>query len=997
MDNELEFLKNELTYTDTNDIEFLRSEVFKIKPYSQSIKSLRKNSPENSIKSTIEYNKYGQEILANLVNNNINLDKAKSLMSLKFKELKKINKQVKHTKRNKIEFTDIERLITHKKYKIELTMDDIEFTKNITHNNISVIIPKRESILKHIHNIDKRYNYYCFVSLTITGPTIFGGVTSKVPIIDTYGNPTTDYDKRMNDSLVEIINRIPDYEEEESLIQCSKILITITEAKWESIQNWYPSTTKRYKKFKDFTLFLAPDTNENCLKQCVEELGGTWNSNKKFENMIPQKVVITYLPVLMDIQYVESMEDLIADYNEEIHTVDCKNVARLIKWNGHIGVITKIEPKRRIGKIQTQRRLEIEDTDIKEVFFDIESFSDKDNAQIPYLICWSIDNNIEKAFGRNCINTFVDSMIKLKQDIILYAWYGSGYDYQHVIPIFKSKCIKDKYIIKNNMITYCELYFKHSTIILKDPYLFILTSLDRAAKAFNVINKGSFPHNILKEWNDLNKIYPHWVQVQQKLIENKDDNKLNISLKTIIKEDEEPNTKPVIEKAVEYCSVDVLAMKEVWTKFKLLLKLNLGITISKNTFTLSQLSMKIMEASLSKNIKLYVPTLDEYEFIKHSIYGGRVVAKNNIYNEDIVYADVVSLYPSAMKLLKHSYGKPKKVTKIDFTKHGIYKVTLTHSSDTKPNNYLEFVPRRIDKKLHWSWFKQHTGTYHTYDLLIAKEEGFLIEPHYGLEYPNQDYIFNNFIDKLYSLKDIHTNCKCQEQPCPIRMVAKIALNGGGYGKFVQKPIDKEIYIVKRDIVAGECENLKQNEYGEICIGKRVIKKPKFFNLDGNEYDKMIIEKEDEPIYSTQCGVSILSGSRYRLYALCKQFKGIEIIYSDTDSIFVRKSTIDWELFKSKCGSNLGQLDSTIDKTENAIISYMLIGGPKMYAFQYTDINNNKITKLHCKGIPSSMLSLSQFQYLLKDRETKIAYHFEVIRRKLVAVKTEKIIKDIKQT
>lgn len=83
------------------------------------------------------------------------------------------------------------------------------------------------------------------------------------------------------------------------------------------------------------------------------------------------------------------------------------------------------------------------------------------------------------------------------------------------------------------------------------------------------------------------------------------------------------------------------------------------------------------------------------------------------------------------------------------------------------------------------WFKKHRGIYHTHDLLVAKEEGYNIECHEGIDYPEKDYIFNNFIDQLYTMKDEHTSCKCEEQPCPIRMIAKIALNEGGYGKFVQ--------------------------------------------------------------------------------------------------------------------------------------------------------------------------------------------------------------------
>ena len=60
-------------------------------------------------------------------------------------------------------------------------------------------------------------------------------------------------------------------------------------------------------------------------------------------------------------------------------------------------------------------------------------------------------------------------------------------------------------------------------------------------------------------------------------------------------------------------------MKKVWVKFKNLLEKNLEVGIDEKTFTLSQLSMKIMEASLDKKVNLYVPNLKEYGFIKNSI------------------------------------------------------------------------------------------------------------------------------------------------------------------------------------------------------------------------------------------------------------------------------------------------------------------------------------------------------------------------------------------
>lgn len=1020
----IEILKNkknlliEQIRTKENDekykiLKFRQEAQYQIAPYTKSIKDIEVTRSSQILQDTIEYKQKAQIAINSLMEKQITeaefnkiLDDELALLTKYMDSKRDRTTSIKRTKE-----IDTEKLTIKYRGYVEYNMPQMTNDKETyIHNDISVVIPKKAKLFEYaerqknlysenIKNIDDCH-FYCFITLNLKGKKVFNSNTRKVPILNHLGKRNNEFMAYIKKDINEIIERLPNYEKEETELICHKIYITLTIGKWDSINNWYTNKTKKYRKFEDFTLFTANDKNILCVKQCVEELGGIWDDSKTFEEMIPQSKIIIYIPTLLNMVYVNSLKDLMSNYDEEILSTECKSIARIIKWNNHIGVITKIDKTKPKTKTQKQKRIIAENNSTIEVFMDIEAFTDEDGKQIPYLICWSTEKgDVIKAKGLNCINTFVDQLIKMGEytkTITLYAWFGSGYDYQHILPYLKEKCTKDNYIIKNSSIIYAEIQYDELTIILKDPYLFILTSLDRASKAFNVINKGSFPHSIIKNWDDLNQVLPNWIKIQQNIIEDKNDNKLEIKRIPTTNYENIINNKSIINKAIEYCEVDVLAMREVWKKFKILVKDNLGVEIGTKIFTLSQLSMKIMEASLSSRVKLYVPTKNNYQFIKNAIYGGRVVAKNGIYTEPIAYADVVSLYPSAMKLLEHSYGKPIEVNTINYEKHGIYEVTLVHKNDREPENYQEFVPRRLNGKLEWGWFKNHTGTYHTYDLLIAAQEGYNITCHKGIEYKEKGFIFNKFIDKLYQLKDTHTDCNCLEQPCPIRMVAKIALNGGGYGKFVQKPIQKEVYIVEKDIVAGECLKLKTNDEGKIYLGNILINMPKFYNLEGHKYDKMVVEKDEDPVYSTQCGISILSASRYRLYNLCKQFKGLEVIYSDTDSIFVKKSSINWNLFKENCGTNLGQLDNTIDKTENAIISYMIIGGPKMYAYEYYDNNNKKQIALHCKGVPTSMLSINQFEHLL-GKDNKLLYHFEIIKRKLTGITVKQIIKNIKQT
>ncbi|KAJ2682315.1 hypothetical protein IWW39_006051, partial [Coemansia spiralis] len=80
-------------------------------------------------------------------------------------------------------------------------------------------------------------------------------------------------------------------------------------------------------------------------------------------------------------------------------------------------------------------------------------------------------------------------------------------------------------------------------------------------------------------------------------------------------------------------------------------------------------------------------------------------------------------------------------------------------------NYVEV------NHINWNKLGIYEGTYHTYDLMIAKDQGYQIKCIKGMEW-GKAYLFNGFIDKLFEMKANSTG--------PIRNIAKIALNGGGY-------------------------------------------------------------------------------------------------------------------------------------------------------------------------------------------------------------------------
>lgn len=276
-----------------------------------------------------------------------------------------------------------------------------------------------------------------------------------------------------------MLDRFPQYEDASSKPELYQTIITLTIAEINSVKNWYENDVKDIVRYLDFDIFVAADPLKDCKQQCVEFLGGTWNSNKLLIDMIPQSKIIRYLPI-NGVKNVSRISDFVTD--DTTYTNDCKNVARIVETEGHMGVISRISQSKTLINTQKKKYIYVDNDLIKrkEIFIDIESFTydngDKNKSQIPYLICWSTDDdNIEKSYGKNCIENFFNSILKNNSDqdeLILYAWYGSGYDYQHLLPYIKELAPKEKIIIKNNSIIYAEFYFELLSIkiVLKDPF-----------------------------------------------------------------------------------------------------------------------------------------------------------------------------------------------------------------------------------------------------------------------------------------------------------------------------------------------------------------------------------------------------------------------------------------------------------------------------------------------------------------------------------------------
>lgn len=790
------------------------------------------------------------------------------------------------------------------------------------------------------------------------------------------------------------------------------VVISVTARQLKLVTSWYENgEVEPIIKFKDFSLFTANDKNVPCVKQCVEIF-------RPYDSSLPEDIeaqlsgmrVKIYVP-RVNVPHLKWFSDLIEvkdSHPDELDlTNDCKKIARIIMHSDHVGVIVEIKPVSYKHLVTHTRIKESGEMPISHVSADVETFVRiGDTKLVPYLVCWK-DFDKEKVLeehGDGCIERFVDIIRNSYHDVIIYCWNGAAFDFQLFVGRMKKFSVEDEIYVRNGRIIFGELLLKRDNdefcrVTLKDPCLFIPSSLSSAARDFGVLEKSEFPHDIVKDFYDLEKIVERWYVLRQEQyhVNDTESPKIKIFKTRSWKEFEETaSSSTVLSKAIEYCSIDVVCCEGIWKRFVDVVKENFGFKIDRKMFTTPQIAFKMLKSMLPPKVLLHVPNRPDYDFIRQSIYGGRVVAKNGIYTskKGLALLDFVSLYPTAMHRYEHPYGKYYVTNKIDWNRLGIYKVVLdgTEMTEEQIAKYPEMVPFRVNGKLEYGFRETWEGVYCTYDLRNAKEAGYKIEVKNGLEWPYKGRIFTKFIEKLFEMKKNNRgNAK--------GFVSKLGMNGS-YGKFSQKPIDQDVIIVMKGDMQRKINEMERIDEEHVKMGGSIISIPKFYPID-EEWDKMVIEYEGEVMYPTQNAVFILAAARLIVGNMIKELKskcpGLEILYSDTDSLLVNTDMILDSLIKKYIGKELGQLSDEIDKVEGARSHRAIILGPKMYHLTFSDPETGVDREYaRFKGVPGRYRTHDLFEHLAADAKNIAKVEMEVIKRNIVRLDGVNILKEVKQ-
>lgn len=644
-------------------------------------------------------------------------------------------------------------------------------------------------------------------------------------------------------------------------------------------------------------------------------------------------------------------------------------------------------------------------------FCDFESFCNKDGIHIPYLICLKEINKPESMksfYGKTCLKEFADYIMKgNKVSGYLFCHNGSGYDFNLILlALLKHGYIPDTgmtILTRGTKILTADIKKKPSTLNLRDSYLYLPSSLNRLCKDFKVDTdkaKTSFDHNLIKSFKDFGKHMTQCIAYCKRDVEALEEiyKKFAAGLWQVAPVNL-PASMSLAAHAMEMWkhmegSVvvgqipipnynDYLLLREMYHGGR-----TLCTTKAYNSFMYEQTIAEDEEG----NSLFFNPdnalSEDSFEAIQYVMDNLPPGAK-----EELKLVDVVSLYPSCMKKFLFPAGKfcgTRDIVEEDQEKvalhmmqvitggkwslidpveniraindgYGVLKGSMFRSCykvdiDCPQDIYVAFIMRKEGgspiqnlKNLRDFWI---TGV----ELLEAMRIGYTLKKvkavmSWELSLP----IFKNYIDTLFKIKEEHK----KDKTSVMYIVAKLLMNALS-GKFGQKIVSKVVTLLPQlpddpDAIFKNLENLA-SQVIEFCADKDSNGETVGYMFTGEK------KKRDlETKLPTQISVFILAYARRVMSKMLRKVNGYKdenhtLLYTDTDSMVIRKSTFKLLEEMGFIGHNLGQLE---DEFPNDRIIAGRFLAPKTYCLSILrEVEVEEAAprcaiayKVRCKGIP----------------------------------------------
>lgn len=598
--------------------------------------------------------------------------------------------------------------------------------------------------------------------------------------------------------------------------------------------------------------------------------------------------------------------------------------------------------------------------DYLNVFFDFETYTNKDKVHIPYLCCICYMKNNEYVYksyvGENCAYQMLNSL-SVKTRLIAH---NATYDFRFII---KHLTITNEISRGNHLLSSETLFIngrKKIRIQIKDSYNLISSPLKSFGKMFKLESgKEIMPYDLYNEEGNIKKKFIDIDYALNKYISNDDKEQfLNNINKWDLKID---NTYDIIEYSRRYCIIDVEVLCKGYNIFNSWMKEITNININ-DVITISSLSHKylINQGCYEGVMELSgIPQL----FIQQCVVGGRCMVSENEKKkrEGIIQDfDAVSLYPSAMVRLGFLKGAPKVLRTNDYniiSNYDGYFIEVKIKSNKKRSFPIissknEEGIRMFENNITKSIFIDKTTLEDLINFDGLKIDEFEIIRGYYFD-QGFNYKIKEVIEFLFNERKIK-----KQQKNPIEVIYKLIMNSA-YGKTIMKPIDEETKFFNNKKAFDSFYNQNYNYIKEFTFLK-----------DDNKIKVKCIKPIHEHFNIAQVGVSILSMSKRimnEVMTLAEDNK-IEIFYQDTDSMHLYEESINTlsNLFfnkynRSLIGTELGQFHSDFDLKgcDNIYSSRAIFLGKKSYIDELKGTNEKGELEtgyhIRLKGIPNSCI------------------------------------------
>ena len=574
-----------------------------------------------------------------------------------------------------------------------------------------------------------------------------------------------------------------------------------------------------------------------------------------------------------------------------------------------------------------------------------------ENKMIPY--CVSIfDGKNKKSFYLSDFNNNSEELLLkslkflMKRRFHQYKIYLHNFSYFDGVFLLKTLALLSDNIrptIKDGKFIDIKVTFPESNyyINFRDSLLLLPSSLDKLSLNFNVENKTIFPYAFVNNnFIDLNYEgpVPEYEYFDKKKVSLE---KYNEYKNSFINNNKNWNLK--IE-TIKYCEQDVVTLYQILSNFQKNVYNKFRLDVIKYP-TLSSLSFAIYRSSFQGDS--HIPLIDGEMFrdLKKGYTGGSVDVFIP-YGEDIRGYDVSSLYPYVMKYFPMPVGNPT-FFEGDILFDGLF-------TDNKPFGFFEVevtAPEGLKIPILQTRFKGEngsrtitplgswTGTYFSEEIYNAMELGYKFKILRGYLF-EKEYIFKEFVDTLYILK------ANSEKGSPDYIVSKLLLNSL-YGRFGMNPEMENHLILSKENAIKYYDKYEITDVVDLKNGKEIVS---FFdNIESQDNNNKVLN------ISIAISAAVTACGRIHMSKF-KTMKGINIYYSDTDSIFTNK-----ELDQSFIGNDLGKM-----KLEHHFKKAVFLA-PKVYGG--VDFNNKEYVKV--KGLKNPINFNELLDLLNKDSKLEI--------------------------